>query len=117
MHQAGRQNAPPAKASQRYKFKLGNGHYSRPFTLFQRIPQIYRIYAKTELCRQTDHNRYRTKGGFAVKVAFYFRVSKELPEQPVKYSFEEIRKFDKSLPIKEWLKIRPATDKKSLLRK
>lgn len=52
-----------------------------------------------------------------MKIAFYFRVSKELPEQPVKYSFEEIRKFDKSLPIKEWLKIRPATDKKSLLRK
>ena len=52
-----------------------------------------------------------------MKVTFYFRVSKELPEQPVKYSFEEIRKFDKSLPIKEWLKIRPAADMKSLLRK
>ena len=49
-----------------------------------------------------------------MKVAFYFCVSKELPEQPAKYSFEEIRKFDKSLPIKEWLKIRPATDKKSI---
>ena len=52
-----------------------------------------------------------------MKVAFYFCVSKELPEQPAKDSFEEIRKFDKSLPIKEWLKIRPTTDKKSLLRK
>lgn len=52
-----------------------------------------------------------------MKVAFYFRVSKELPKQPVKYSFEEIRKLDNGLPIWAWLKIRPATDKKSLLRK
>ena len=84
---------------------LGNDHYPRSLTFFQRTTQIYRIYAKAELCRQTAHNRHRTKGGFAVKVAFYFRVSKELPEQPAKYSFEEIRKFDKDLPIKEWLKM------------
>ena len=84
---------------------LGNDHYPRSLTFFQRTTQIYRIYAKAELCRQTAHNRDRTKGGFAVKVAFYFRVSKELPEQPIKYSMEEIRKFDKDLPIKEWLKM------------
>lgn len=52
-----------------------------------------------------------------MKVACYFHFSKKLSERSVRYSQEEIRKFDKSLPIKEWLKIRPATDKKSLLRK
>lgn len=51
------------------------------------------------------------------KLCCYFRFSKKLSERSVRYLQEEIRKFDKSLPIKEWLKIRPATDKKSLLRK
>ena len=69
MHRAGRQPHRPAKASQRYKFMLGNGHYSRAFTLFQRTPQIYRIYAKTELCRQTDHNRHQTKRGMKIRPA------------------------------------------------
>ena len=68
----------PAKASQRYKFMLGNGHYSRPFTLFQRTPRIYQVYAKAEHCGQTDHDSHRTKGGFTVKVVFYCRISKEL---------------------------------------
>ncbi len=52
-----------------------------------------------------------------MKVAFYFCVSKELPEQPAKDSFEKIRKFDNGLPIREWLKFRPAAEMKSLLRK
>lgn len=51
------------------------------------------------------------------KLCCYFRFSKKLSERSVRYLQEEIRKFDNGLPIREWLKFRPAADMKSLLRK
>lgn len=52
-----------------------------------------------------------------MKVVCYFRFSKKLSEHPIRYLQEETRKFDKGLPIKEWLKIRSVADIQSLLRK
>ena len=52
-----------------------------------------------------------------MKVVCYFRFSKKLSERSVRYSQEEIIKFDNGLPIQEWLKLRPPANMKSLLRK
>lgn len=40
-----------------------------------------------------------------MKVVFYCRISKKLQKRPVKYTQDEIIKFDKSLPMRKWLKL------------
>lgn len=68
------------------------------------------IYTRTAVPNSTSNKKQE-------KLCCYFRFSKKLSEHSVRYPQEEIRKFDNGLPIREWLKFRPAADMKSLLRK